>query len=31
MIVTINGIRYLKITPPWIKGYRPATTYRRIG
>lgn len=28
--VMINGIWYLKITPPWIKGYRPTTTYKRI-
>lgn len=26
-IVSIGGELYIKITPPWIKGYRPATTY----
>lgn len=28
--VWFAGAWWLKITPPWISGYRPATTYRRI-
>ncbi len=24
------GAWWLRITPPWIKGYRPIVTYRRI-
>lgn len=26
-IVMIGGKRYMRITPPWIKGYRPVTRY----
>lgn len=29
-IVVIGGKRYMKITPPWIKGYRPVTRYAEI-
>jgi hypothetical protein len=25
-----SGFRWMKITPPWTKGYRPAATYRQL-
>lgn len=29
-IVTFGGRRWLRITPPWVKGYRPASTLRPL-
>jgi hypothetical protein len=26
----IDGVKWMKIIPPWIKGYRPWVTYRRV-
>ena len=28
--VFLWGCWWLKITPPWVKGYRPVVTYRKI-
>lgn len=30
-IVFMRGQWWWKITPPWVKGYRPATIYRPLG
>lgn len=30
MKIKINGVWYFKITPQWVKGYRPVSTYVRI-
>ncbi len=28
--IFFGGHLWLKITPPWLQGYRPFVTYRRI-
>lgn len=30
MVIVIGGKKYLKIQPPWVRGYRPATIYKEI-
>ena len=29
-LMKFGGFWWMKITPPWIKGYRPASTYRKL-
>lgn len=26
-LVIIAGVRYLRLTPKWVRGYRPVTAY----